>query len=417
MTHPITVKPRDPEIRPQIPKKEAKGLHAVIRLTLLCGRIMGMLPLSGLTNPRIDVLRFTLLSPYSLIYFGTLIGQVTTFYFSARWFLENDISLSNFTNLLFHTLSVATVAILANIGRHWSKLMAKVEEIENQLPPLSKNISITCNIATGVSLILASVEHFLAAVYGYTVTKACNNYDVLEVFFHYRRPWIFGYTSYSLWKGILFEICNIQSTFLWSYNDVVLIVISTYLSEHFVLHSKLLKNAIEQEHFSSDEFRMQYLKIVRLVKLINDHVGIYIMTCFGSNFYWICVQLFYTLNKNQTGHSGACHSQNDRSVILISDSIEHTLYFTYSFSFLVARAFIVLLMAARVHSTSNAPLFLLYEVPAAKFNTDVERFISQITNINVALTGLDFFYVTRMMILTLFGNIITYELVLLQFNK
>ncbi|XP_052753721.1 gustatory receptor for sugar taste 64f-like isoform X1 [Galleria mellonella] len=404
-------------MRLKIVKTKSRGLHAVIRWTLLCGRIMGLLPLNGLTNQRIDGLRFTLLSPYSLIYLASLFGQVTMFYFSFRWFLENNMSIANFTNLLFHTLSMASVIILANIGRRWSKLMVIIETIEHQLPPQNRNVAIMCNVAMIVVLTLASVEHLLAAIYGYSVARACNNYDVTETFLHYGRPWVFTYTTYSLWKGILYEIYNIQSTFLWSYNDVIIIVISIYLSEHFVQHNQLLKKAIRQEHFACDELRLQYMKIARLVKLVNDHIGVYIMTCFGSNFYWICVQLFYSLNKSQTGRSVACHSKHDKSIILVNDTIEHTIYFTYSVSFLIARAITVLMMAARVHSTSNVPLTLLYEIPGSKYNIEVERFMSQLNNIKVALTGLDFFYVTRTMVLSLFGNIITYELVLLQFNK
>ncbi|KAJ9591297.1 hypothetical protein L9F63_002171, partial [Diploptera punctata] len=46
----------------------------------------------------------------------------------------------------------------------------------------------------------------------------------------------------------------------------------------------------------------------------------------------------------------------------------------------------------------------------------VNRFLEQITTDNVALTGLNFFPVTRMVLLTLAGTIVTYEIVLVQFG-
>ncbi|KAL0849840.1 hypothetical protein ABMA28_011778 [Loxostege sticticalis] len=408
----IQIKTIDLEKKLNVTRQDISGLHSALRLTLYFGRLLGVLPLEGLTSLRSDAIRFTLRSWYSLVYITSLFGQIIMFIMGFYWLLQNKISLTNFTNFLFYTSSMSSFLILANISRYWPTLIMKVEAIEKKLPPLTTDVSKNCTGTMVFILVAALVEHLFSMFYGITVAKVCDPNRIAETFFHYDKPWIFSYISYSLWKGLLVEIFNIQATFIWSYNDILIMVISIYLTEHFKMLNKLFEAAINQEHYACDEFRTQHLKIIRLVKLINERFGIYIVICFGSNLYWICTQLFYSLNKNQTGHFVACQDA-DKTL----RGLEHTVYFTYSFSFLVARTLLVLLLAARVHSTSVVPLVLLYEIPSPRFDIEVERFIAQINNIKVALSGLDFFYVTKTMILTLLGTIVTYELVLLQFNK
>ncbi|KAI5639381.1 trehalose receptor domain-containing protein [Phthorimaea operculella] len=120
--------------------------------------------------------------------------------------------------------------------------------------------------------------------------------------------------------------------------------------------------------------------------MCNARFGIYILVSFGFNLYWICMQLFNSLNKKNTGHiiTFDCDEEVLNNTL---HGIEHGIYFTFSFSFLVARTLLVILSAARVNHTSLAPLMLLYEVEPARYNAE------------------------------LVGSIITYELVLLQFNK
>uniref|UniRef100_A0A8D9AWY0 Gustatory receptor for sugar taste 64f n=1 Tax=Cacopsylla melanoneura TaxID=428564 RepID=A0A8D9AWY0_9HEMI len=46
----------------------------------------------------------------------------------------------------------------------------------------------------------------------------------------------------------------------------------------------------------------------------------------------------------------------------------------------------------------------------------VSRFLTQVTSDDLALTGCKFFSVTRSLMLTIAGTIVTYEIVLVQFN-
>lgn len=47
----------------------------------------------------------------------------------------------------------------------------------------------------------------------------------------------------------------------------------------------------------------------------------------------------------------------------------------------------------------------------------VKRFCEEVTTDTVALSGMQFFYLTRKLVLSVVGTIVTYELVLIQFRK
>ncbi|CAG9111010.1 unnamed protein product [Plutella xylostella] len=83
---------------------------------------------------------------------------------------------------------------------------------------------------------------------------------------------------------------------------------------------------------------------------------------------------------------------------------------------LISRSVAVSLVAAQVHSASAVPASVLYDVPSPVYCIEVQRFLDQVNGDHVALSGLQFFSVTRGLLLTVAGTIVTYELVMVQFN-
>lgn len=81
------------------------------------------------------------------------------------------------------------------------------------------------------------------------------------------------------------------------------------------------------------------------------------------------------------------------------------------------RTFAVSLLAAAVHDESQNPIKVLRKVPSHLWNVETKRFFGDILSKRVALSGMQFFFLTRKLILSVAGTIITYELVLMQFDR
>lgn len=71
--------------------------------------------------------------------------------------------------------------------------------------------------------------------------------------------------------------------------------------------------------------------------------------------------------------------------------------------------------SSQIYDESKKPIGVLRAVP--NWCTEVRRFSEHVVNDTIALTGMRFFYLTRKLILSVAGTIITYELVLIQFQN
>uniref|UniRef100_A0A1B0D8P1 Uncharacterized protein n=1 Tax=Phlebotomus papatasi TaxID=29031 RepID=A0A1B0D8P1_PHLPP len=89
-------------------------------------------------------------------------------------------------------------------------------------------------------------------------------------------------------------------------------------------------------------------------------------------------------------------------------------YFWFSLIFLIARTFGVSLYSSKIHDESKKPAQVIRSIPTTGINKEIERFLEEVTNETVALTGKNFFRLTRKLILKITGTIVTYELVLIQ---
>jgi hypothetical protein len=100
------------------------------------------------------------------------------------------------------------------------------------------------------------------------------------------------------------------------------------------------------------------------------------------------------------------------SLPLLSSKI----YFWYSLLFLVFRAGATILIANTVHSNSRGPLKVFRAVPSESWNEELQRFFNQMKAETFAMSGLEFYFVTKKMLLAVIGALLTYEFVLLQFH-
>lgn len=82
------------------------------------------------------------------------------------------------------------------------------------------------------------------------------------------------------------------------------------------------------------------------------------------------------------------------------ESIPHAVYFYFSLIFLLTRTVAILLFAASIHDESKRPIKVLRMVPKKMWCTEIERFIEEVVNGTLALSGMRFFHLTRKLILS-----------------
>ncbi|XP_037035018.1 gustatory receptor for sugar taste 64f-like [Bradysia coprophila] len=143
--------------------------------------------------------------------------------------------------------------------------------------------------------------------------------------------------------------------------------------------------------------RQRYTDLCHLISTVDKALSILTTLCISNNMYYILMQLLNSF-------------QPKRSLI-------ESVYFWFSLSFLLWRILSVLLNASKIHDESKRPMTIIRNIPQEQYHKEAKRFLEQIQNSEVALTGMRFFHLTRKLLLSITGTIVTYELVLIQFQR
>lgn len=93
------------------------------------------------------------------------------------------------------------------------------------------------------------------------------------------------------------------------------------------------------------------------------------------------------------------------------------LYFWFSLVFLTGKTVTLILIASNIQSKARFPIEVFRSIPSEGWNEELQRFFYQIKSTSNALSALDFFFLTRKLLFSLLGALVTYELVLLQFKS
>ncbi|KYM99149.1 Putative gustatory receptor 64f, partial [Cyphomyrmex costatus] len=383
------------------------SLHAAMRPIILLAQCFSILPVCGINKPDASYLRFTWYNPKVFYAIIVILGTFLVTLANIHRLVTSGIDSTKMTTFVFFATAMMTAVMFIRLAIHWPCLALTWEKLEREFTSRHRRISKTTlatrfKIVTFVVMLLALGEHTAAVMAAYTSALECAAYrgdeDIIGTYFISQFPQIFTKWSYSHWKGIVIEILNILSTFAWNFVDLFLILISVALADQFrQLNSRLfsIRGKAMPEWWWA-EARNDYNHLATLTRRVDTHISSIVLLSFAIDLYFICMQLLFSFNPIR--------------------GIVRKIYFCYSFGFLLARTTAVSLYAASIHDESRLPAPILYSVTSSGYSNEVSRFLMQVTTDNISLTGMKFFSVTRGLVLTV-RTIVTYELVLVQFNS
>ncbi|XP_054732844.1 gustatory receptor for sugar taste 64e-like [Anastrepha obliqua] len=292
------------------------------------------------------------------------------------------------------------------LARKWPALMLQWEGIESKLPPLKTQIQRAAlaqriKMITLVATMCSVVEHLLSMLGIIYYVNACPAIPghPIQSFLHSNWSQYFYFFEYTNLAGILGKVLNILSTFAWNFNDIFVMAVSVALSARFrQLNEHMLRVA---KRPTTEKFwienRINYRNLCKLCEATDDTISVITLLCFSNNLFFICGKILKSLQKKP--------------------SYSHTAYFWFSLGFLLMRTLMLSLYSAEIHDESRRPLIVFRGVPSEFWCPELKRFSEEVTTDLVALSGMKFFHLTRGLVLSVAGSIVTYELVLLQFNK
>ncbi|KAH1014070.1 hypothetical protein HUJ04_002965 [Dendroctonus ponderosae] len=285
-------------------------------------------------------------------------------------------------------VSSAYVAIVfIGLARQWPHLMAEWTRVEQKMHkygfPKKLNKQVTIIISFFITAFL--VEYVLHQASRIDRVMECQSDKdrAIQFFFgNLTLSHVFQYIPYNIPTSLIFQYWVYQMEFGFTYTDIFVTVISMCLAERMRQVTKRVKLACAKEIADEQiwkEIRKDYTRLQSLIELVNDKISNIILISFLPNIFTILTQVYSTLKPK--------HNNTE------------AVYFYFSLIFLVSRTVTVCICGAKVNEESRRPLNILNSVPHTIYNDEIEIFISQISNFEIAMNGKHFFNIKKNVIL------------------
>ncbi|XP_073836402.1 gustatory receptor for sugar taste 64f-like isoform X1 [Musca autumnalis] len=379
--------------------------HEAMGKILLIAQCFAMMPVRGITMPHPKYLSFSWTHVRTIFCLVFIICSTVDSVITVYKVLNGPITFNNMEPMIFRIVSLIVCISALYLARKWPELMVQWYNLECQLPPYSsqkdkRSMADKIRIVFFVGMTLSLAEHLLSVTQAiYYAARCGTTSDPVKNFLLITNEHLFYIFPYSYLLGWFGRLLIIISTFIWNYMAVFVMLISiglTCLFKQINDNLEKFKNKQMPAVFWAER-RVQYRNVCILCEKVDNAISMITMMSFSNNLYFICVQLLKSRNN--------------------MPSTVATVYFYFSLIFLFLRSLALSLYSAAVYDESRKPLRVLRSVPKESWCLEVKRFALEISSDLVALSGMKFFHLTRKLVLSVAGTIVTYELVLIQFYE
>ncbi|XP_072399562.1 gustatory receptor for sugar taste 64a-like [Diabrotica undecimpunctata] len=375
--------------------------HYVFRWLFLIMQIFGFMPIQGVFENRLEKVYFTWKSFRTIYAYLTLVGL---FFMTAdqvtRFFLFK-VKLADIQRLWYFLKSFFVSIYFLSLAKQWNSFLLTWDEVDKNMYIFGKTkwIGGTVKCLMVVFIILFIGDYALNQIQRIedktdmlSSLQAWNIYQAKS-----RFSYIFDLVPYDFVSGVLLIFVHLQVLFAGTLLDIFIIAVSLSLAGKVQVVGKRMQKISASKNVSEKvwiHIREGYNRLEILCRYVNSKIGYAILISFIGNLGSLLIQLFNSLK--------------------VRSFIQET-YLYYAFVFLLAKIVAVCIFASRINEESKKLLNYLYSAQNCIRNVEIDRLISQITRDTMALSGMNFFYLRRNIVLKIAGSIVTYELVLMEF--
>ncbi|XP_050665900.1 gustatory receptor for sugar taste 64a-like [Leptidea sinapis] len=314
---------------------------------------------------------------------------------------------------MFYAMSVISQILCWRLAQSWSQLSKTWAATEWTLSikyvPPDVTLRRRLLVVTAFIMIGGLGEHVLSILAA--INDEFQNPDLLRTYILKSHGFLFLEKEYHPAFGVaVFFISNL-ATILWNFQDLVIVLTSMGLtSRYYRLNICIAMLISRQKEKKTDQdiqilrlylwrkIREAFVRQATLARKVDETLGLLILFSNFFNFYFICLQLFLGITLGVTG-----------------EPLQQT-YYLVSLCWICIRSSCVVLAASDVNQHSNKALTYLCDCLPYQYNIEIERLQVQLRKDYIALSGMGFFYLTRSVLLKVASSVITYVLVLVQYD-
>lgn len=222
------------------------SFHRAVYPILIIAQLFGVLPVQNISYKCPSRLQFTRKSlRYIFAVFVTISCGLEAIS-AITWTFKTRIEFGKMVILVYYITNFLSLVCFLRLAKIWPMLMLKWHEVENKLPlddSKKKNgmMAVRVRRVTAIILSLSAVEHILSIFSSVTTVLDCPKIkSILQAYYVHNFPQVFSFFRYSHILGFYVKFIHVTSTFVWSFTDLFIMVISCGLSAKFKQINDLL---------------------------------------------------------------------------------------------------------------------------------------------------------------------------------
>ncbi|XP_055635567.1 gustatory receptor for sugar taste 64a-like [Toxorhynchites rutilus septentrionalis] len=389
--------------------------HRAIRPFIVVGQLFGIFPIAGIFSNNARHVRvdwFSVRVILNLVIIGAGSFNMIT---EIQRLRTIGISAKNINHLVFLIDACLISTLFLRMATQWQRVAIKWSQVDKIFLSESYRICSWWTLkrkiwfTAGLLLLLACGEHILSIVntlsdQQHEIRHCGWEQNVTDMFRHFalrKFANVYSYFPYSSYSAGFFMFVSSALTLYWNYLDIFIILLSIAIATRFNQIHKHIQTIAQGVFASNEQFwirvRSDYVSVCELLDEVDRVVSWIMLISCATNLYFICLQILNVSQKLR-------YVMND-------------VYYCFSLLFLIGRTVTMFLCAASIHEAAKKPLDVVTKIPNSGWCVELDRFATQLKSETVALSGMGFFHITRQLLFSMAGTIVTYELVMLKFDR
>lgn len=213
--------------------------HRSIYPILSIAQFFGVMPIINLSAKSPSQLDFSFKSLRAVYAIFTILVAVFVTFACAAYLIQSTIVFGKIVYIVFYMTSLSSLICFMRLASSWSKMMIEWHRVEQSLPKFDSTkqryrYRFKMRAVAITILTFSLIEHILSVISVVSIVWDCPKIqNIFEAYTLRSFPMIFFFFPYSVPLSVLVKFAHITCTFIWSFTDLFVILISMGLSSMF----------------------------------------------------------------------------------------------------------------------------------------------------------------------------------------